>query len=335
MVKGIRMSQRPWLTVFLLAAVAAAQSVPAGPAQKPAPAKSQAAPAETLKTDAPKADAPKAETPKADAPKAETPKAETPKADAPKAETPKAETPKAETPKAETPKADAQKAETPKAETPKADAPKADAPKADAPKAETPKPLVYTVKVGTRIPLYLLNSLSTRHSETGDLVYLQTAFPVLVRGRIVIPVGSYVTGTVTEVKRPSRAKGPAELYVRFETLTLPNGVTRHFNARMGGMDGTVDAKVDRAEGKVTADGNHSGDARTVAETGGIGASVGGIAGSGSNAPLTGLGIGAGVGAAAGLIGILASHAPDAVLPKGTTVEMVLDRPLNFTEIELD
>ena len=69
----------------------------------------------------------------------------------------------------------------------------------------------------------------------------------------MIPVGSYVTGTVTEVKRPSRAKGPAELYVRFETLTLPNGVTRHFNARMGGMDGTVDAKVDRAEGKVTAD----------------------------------------------------------------------------------
>jgi type IV secretion system protein VirB10 len=201
--------------------------------------------------------------------------------------------------------------------------------------AITPRPMIYTVKTGTRIPLCLLNSIGTKHSETGDTVYLQTAFPVLVRGRIVIPVGTYVTGTVTEVKRPSRAKGPAELYVRFETLTLPNGVTRHFNARMGGMDGTVDAKVDRAEGKVTADGNHSGDARTVAETGGIGASVGGIAGSGSNAPLTGLGIGAGVGAAAGLIGILASHAPDAVLPKGTTVEMVLDRPLNFTEIELD
>jgi type IV secretion system protein VirB10 len=209
----------------------------------------------------------------------------------------------------------------------------AEAHPAPAHQPEIPKLVVYTVKTGTRIPLFLLNSIGTKHSETGDTVYLQTAFPVLVGGRIVIPVGTYVTGTVTEVRRPSRAKGPAELYVRFETLTLPNGVTRHFNARMGGLDGTVDAKVDRAEGKVTVDADKSGDARTVAETGS--ASVGAIAGAASGAPLTGLGIGAGAGAGAGLIGILVSRGPDAVLPKGTTVEMVLDRPLSFTEIELD
>jgi type IV secretion system protein VirB10 len=202
-------------------------------------------------------------------------------------------------------------------------------------KAETPKPVVYTVETGVRIPLNLLNSISTRHSETGDKVYLQTAFPVLVKGRIVIPIGSYVTGTVTEVKRPSRSKGKAELYVRFESLTLPNGVTRRFNARMGGMDGTADVSLDRAEGKVTADGNRSGDARTVGETAGAGAPVGGIAGGASGHAITGLGIGAGAGAAAGLIGIMSSHGPDAVLPKGMTVEMVLDRPLSFTEIELN
>jgi hypothetical protein len=32
---------------------------------------------------------------------------------------------------------------------------------------------------------------------------------------------------------------------------------------------------------------------------------------------------------------MASHGPDAILPKGTTVEMVLDRPLSFSEIELN
>lgn len=207
--------------------------------------------------------------------------------------------------------------------------------KAGTPKAETPKPVVYTVDTGTKVPLNLLNSISTKHSEQGDTVYLQTAFPILVKGRIVIPIGSYVTGTVTEVKRPSRSKGRAELYVRFDTLTLPNGVTRRFNARMGGMDGTVDVKVDRAEGKVTADTDKAGDARTVGTTTGVGASVGGIAGAASGHAISGLGIGAGVGAAAGLIGIMAAHGPDAVLPKGTTVEMVLDRPLTFSEIELN
>jgi type IV secretion system protein VirB10 len=207
--------------------------------------------------------------------------------------------------------------------------------KADTSKSETPKPLTYTVQTGTRIPLNLLNSISTKHSEVGDIVYLQTAFPVLVNGRIIIPIGSYVTGTVTQVKRPSRSKGHAELYIRFDSLTLPNGVTRKFNATIGGVDGTVDVKIDRAEGKVTADSNKSGDARTVGETAGIGATVGGIAGSTSGHSVAGLGIGAGAGAAAGLIGIMASKGPDAVLPKGTTVEMVLDRPLSFSELELN
>jgi type IV secretion system protein VirB10 len=49
----------------------------------------------------------------------------------------------------------------------------------------------------------------------------------------------------------------------------------------------------------------------------------------------GVGIGAAAGAAAGLIGVLASRGPDAVLAKGSTLEMVLDRPLHFDESELE
>jgi len=48
----------------------------------------------------------------------------------------------------------------------------------------------------------------------------------------------------------------------------------------------------------------------------------------------GLGIGAAAGAAAGLIGVLASRGPDAMLVRGTTVEMILDRPVSFDENEL-
>jgi type IV secretion system protein VirB10 len=49
----------------------------------------------------------------------------------------------------------------------------------------------------------------------------------------------------------------------------------------------------------------------------------------------GVGIGAAGGAAAGLIGVLASRGPDALLAKGTTVEMVLDRQLIFDESEVN
>src|SRR5580693_3938860 len=131
----------------------------------------------------------------------------------------------------------------------------------------------YTVESGIKIPLSLINSISTKHSMEGDSVYLETAFPILANGRIVIPVGSYVSGTVTQVKKPGRVKGRGEIYVRFDSLTLPNGVTRNFLGRMGGMDGNSPGTLDRAEGKVTADGNRSGDLRTVAETTANGAGV--------------------------------------------------------------
>jgi type IV secretion system protein VirB10 len=193
----------------------------------------------------------------------------------------------------------------------------------------------YTVDTGVKVPLSLINSISTKHSLEGDRVYLETAFPILANGRIVIPVGSYVAGTVTQIKKPGRVKGRGEIYVRFDTLTLPNGVTRDFRSRMGSMDASSSGKLDRNEGKVESEGDKLGDARTVSETTATGASVGSIAGVASKSVGMGLGIGAGAGAAAGLIAILAMRGPDAVLAKGSTVEMILDRPLSFSEGDLN
>src|SRR5437016_13798822 len=80
--------------------------------------------------------------------------------------------------------------------------------------APAPAPAQFTVETGTKVPLSLINSVSTKHSAEGDRVYLETVFPVLVGGRIVVPVGSYVAGTVTQVKKPGRIKGRGEPYVR-------------------------------------------------------------------------------------------------------------------------
>jgi len=49
----------------------------------------------------------------------------------------------------------------------------------------------------------------------------------------------------------------------------------------------------------------------------------------------GAGIGAAAGAAAGLMGVLLTRGPDAVLARGSTLEMVLDRPVSFDENELN
>ena len=193
----------------------------------------------------------------------------------------------------------------------------------------------FVVDPGTRIPLSLINSITTKHAAPGDRIYLETVFPILVGGKIVIPPGSYVAGTVTEVRRPGRMKGRGEIYLRFDSLTLPNGVTRDFRARVGALDGRASEELDRTEGKIKSEGNKGGDLRTIGEAAGAGASVGAISGSVAGHTGMGVGIGAAAGAAAGLIGVLLSRGPEAVLAKGTTLEMVLDRPLYFAPNELD
>ncbi|MCC6367998.1 MAG: hypothetical protein IT165_31120 [Bryobacterales bacterium] len=206
---------------------------------------------------------------------------------------------------------------------------------AAAPAAHPANPGEYHVEPGTRIPLNLINSVSTRNAAEGDRVYLETAFPIVISGRIVIPPGSYVAGTVTQVKRPGRVKGKGELYIRFDSLTLPNGVTRDFRARISGLDGRGTEDLDRKEGKVISEGNKTGDARTVGETAVTGTWIGTVAGAAAGRPGLGAGMGAAAGAAAGMVGVLLSRGPDAILAKGTTIEMVLDRPLYFEDSELD
>lgn len=193
----------------------------------------------------------------------------------------------------------------------------------------------FEVETNTHIPLSMINSVSTKNAQPGDRVYLETVFPILVDGRIVIPPGSYVSGTITKVQRPGKVKGRGQFYLRFDSLTLPNGVTRDFRARVSGLDGRASEELDRSEGSIKSEGTKGNDTHTVVEGTIAGASVGALAGSAAGATGMGAGIGAAAGAAAGLATVLFTRGPDAVLAKGTTVEMVLDRNVDFSESDLD
>ena len=188
------------------------------------------------------------------------------------------------------------------------------------------------VPLGTRIPLSVVNFVSSRNAKAGDPVYLETTFPITVGNRVVIPVGSYVRGTITQVKPSGRVKGRAEMYLRFESLTLPNGTTREFTATVSQADARIPG--DLKEGKIEAAGTKARDAGTIAAAGAAGTSIGAIAGGASGHAGTGTAIGAGAGAVAGLIVALAQHGNEIDLYRGTEVDMTLDRNLVFDEGEL-
>lgn len=183
------------------------------------------------------------------------------------------------------------------------------------------------VPTGTRLPLVLHNAISTRSAHPGDPVYLETLFPILVGEKIVIPAGSYVSGEVRELRR---GKGrQAEISIKLDNLILPNGYEAQFNA-VPTDAGTGGKEAVDKEGTIKADKNKAGDAKTVVEGTAIGAGVGGIV----TRTGTGAGVGAGLGAVAGLI-TAHFNRPDVELPRGTTLDVVLDRPLYLLSAKIN
>lgn len=200
---------------------------------------------------------------------------------------------------------------------------------------EEPSEDAVTLPRGTRVPLVLINSVSTKHASPGDKVYLKSVYPVIVGGRVMVPPGTYVSGSITSTKRPGRVKGKGELYLRFEQMILPNGVIRDLTGRVGALDGRSPEGFDKDEGRISSEGNKGGDTRTVAETTAAGAGIGTLAGAAGGRTGMGLGIGSAAGAAAGLASVLLSRGPDAILEKGSQLDMELDRDLFFAQEELE
>lgn len=181
----------------------------------------------------------------------------------------------------------------------------------------------WVVPSGTRVPLRLQSGISTKTAHVGDGVYARTEFPVAIDGKMMIPVGTYVQGKISKIVRPGRVKGRAELQFNFTTLIFPSGYTVTLPGSVDSLD-SEKAQTKDAEGTIQQEGEKGKDIGTVASTGATGAVIGGIAGGGKGA-----GIGAGIGGATGLAIAMLSRGSDVHLPAGTTVEMVINRPVEL------
>jgi len=194
-----------------------------------------------------------------------------------------------------------------------------------APKAAQPQTTNTNEKIiipsGTRLAVILENGISTHSAKPGDSVYLCTSFPITQNNRIVIPVGSYLRGELLDSKRPGRIKGRGEFRMRLDTLILPNGYTVSLNAAPRSADSGGKETMD-PEGKITGPGGKGADAGTIAGATATGAGIGAIAGRGKGA-----GIGAGIGGLAGLAAVLLTRGPDAELPRGSALDIVLEHEL--------
>jgi len=207
------------------------------------------------------------------------------------------------------------------------DGPQTDAPPSATPvKTPAPRPAstgaIVTVPAGTRIGVVLENGISTATAKPGDSIYFRTSFPITIDNKVVVPVGSYLRGEITESKRAGHVKGRAELRLHLNSLVFPNGYTVDLNADPHSTD-SGKVKTD-PEGKMTGPGGKGKDAATIGETTATGAGIGAIAGGGKGA-----GIGAGIGGLAGLAAVLFMRGPEANLPRGSSMDLQLERDLQL------
>ncbi len=172
--------------------------------------------------------------------------------------------------------------------------------------------------------LRLTAPINTKSAKPGDDVFAETAFPVTQDDRIVIPAGTYVKGTLSEVRRAGRIHGRAQVLIHFTRMIFPSGYTLSLPGAVENVPGAEREHVKDKEGTIEQNGEKGKDVKTVATTAGPGAAVGAIAAGGKGA-----GIGAGVGGAAGLLVTLLTRGSDVRLPAGTSVDMVLERSLTI------
>ncbi len=229
--------------------------------------------------------------------------------------------------------------------TPPADPTQPATPTAAAPAAPPAEPVglsdtapakkTYMVPAGTRVLLELRSAVNTKSAKAGDGVYLSSTFPVVVGNRVMIPTGVYVQGVVDRVQRGGM-RTKAQLDMHFTSIIFPNGSVVEIPGVVDSVPGSKNQTVkNNGEGTIEQNGDKGRNAGRTAEIAlPTGAGVGTIGGAESGHPVEGglAGLGAGL-AAVGIVSLFTRNA-DVDIPRGTQVEMVLQRPLLLEEANL-
>jgi hypothetical protein len=157
----------------------------------------------------------------------------------------------------------------------------------------------------TILNLELLTPLSTDASQRGDRLQARVIEPAQYSGYIV-------DGRVSQVRRPGKVKGVAELQLAFDQIRSTDNRTATLHAELIEITpmGREDTEID-SEGGVKGRDSTKDDAAKVGAASGVGAIIGAIAGGGKGAA-----IGAIIGGGAGTAGVMTQRGKDIRLERG-------------------
>jgi hypothetical protein len=173
--------------------------------------------------------------------------------------------------------------------------------------APPPPPRPVVVPAGTILTIRTNQTLSTKNVQTGSAFTGSLMTPISMGGKMVIPAGSDVAGTVTDAKKAGKFKGGASLALALNSITI-KGHTYNIVTEFYGHE-------TKGKGKRTTG--------FIAGGAGGGAAIGALAGGGKGAA-----IGALVGAGAGTVGAMTGNR-DIELPAESAISFKLDQSLTL------
>lgn len=186
---------------------------------------------------------------------------------------------------------------------------------------------------GLVIPIALSTGIATQVAKSGDVIQATISQAVML-GDSMIPMGSVITGNITDAEAGRMLGRSGSLGIRFNSLRTPDGQQTPISAHLiggigkytsGGQDNTI--KGETWTGKVVQAGVRG---AVGAGTGAaLGTAVGAIAGGGRGAgrgAWSGTAIGAGVGVVDSLI---LRKGKDVQIPAGTAMQLQLDAPVSI------
>jgi type IV secretory pathway VirB10-like protein len=160
------------------------------------------------------------------------------------------------------------------------------------------------------IGLQLDTPLSSERSHVEDRVDAHVTRDVMAAGRVAIPSGSKVVGSVVSVDRGGKVKQPARLAIRFHTLILADG--SEVQLKTEPIDRTAESPANSSTKKIGG----------AAVAGTI---IGAIIGGGKGAA-----IGGATGAAGGTAAVMAGDRSTVTVPTGALLNARLSSPTTIT-----
>jgi hypothetical protein len=180
-----------------------------------------------------------------------------------------------------------------------------------------------SLPAGTAVKIKLESTLATFSSKQGDTFSGRVTEPVSLAGKMIIPVGATVQGTVGRVAEPRRVQGRPTIALFPHTVILPDGT--RFNLSATVVDTNLHNGTDiNEEGQFKGKARDGGDNVELAAGTAGGGLIGALAGGGK-----GFLVGAAIGAGATTIHWLTKH-HSAILPAGTELVMELNRPMEMS-----